>query len=159
MPKFLPAALFLSACCLTGCAGQSTMAVSRPEPPVRITHPPVALIPQPQPVPTRPEKQKTRSGKEKQKVIEVVTDRPLRTSLRTGDRLNISVWREDDLSRIYQIDDHGEIAFPLIGNVKAANASLSNIRTEIADRLRGDYLLNPQVSVELLPPENCGCGR
>lgn len=66
-----------------------------------------------------------------------------------GDVINISVYGEDDLSRLkYRIPDSGQIMFPF-GEVRAQGLSLSELEIQIADGLRGKYLVNPRVSVSM----------
>lgn len=69
--------------------------------------------------------------------------------LGAGDVINISVYGEDDLSRLkYRLPDSGLIMFPF-GEVSALGLSLSNLEARIADGLRGKYLVNPRVSVSM----------
>lgn len=71
-------------------------------------------------------------------------------TLSGNDRLKVTVFGEDDLSGEFELDGAGVLSFPLIGAVEAAGLSARGLETRIADRLRGDYLINPQVSVEVL---------
>lgn len=64
-----------------------------------------------------------------------------------GDRLQITVYRETDLSGTYQVDPQGDLVLPLIGRVRAAKRSIEDIRQEIFQKLLADYLVNPEVSI------------
>ncbi len=66
--------------------------------------------------------------------------------LQTGNRLEIVVYREEDLSGIYEIDPSGKLIFPLIGEVQAAGLEIEKLREELTSRLK-KYLVDPQVSV------------
>lgn len=74
--------------------------------------------------------------------------------LERGDKIHIVVFGHEDLSGDFEVDGAGAISMPLIGNVTAAGASLSELEAAITDRLQPDYLKNPNVSVRLLnyPP-------
>jgi len=63
-----------------------------------------------------------------------------------GDRIEIIVYRHDDLKRTVQIDTSGKITYPLVGDVQAAGVSIFQLRDRIRDGL-SKYIINPQVSV------------
>ncbi|ELP8107634.1 TPA: polysaccharide export protein [Vibrio vulnificus] len=69
--------------------------------------------------------------------------------LGTGDKIEIIVYGEEDLSMKLKIGKAGLVNFPYIGEVKLTGRTPSEIETEIEKRLRGDYLLNPMVTVNL----------
>ncbi|EHV2839831.1 polysaccharide export protein [Vibrio vulnificus] len=69
--------------------------------------------------------------------------------LGTGDKIEIIVYGEDDLSMKLKIGKAGLVNFPYIGEVKLTGRTPSEIETEVENRLRGDYLLNPMVTVNL----------
>lgn len=63
-----------------------------------------------------------------------------------NDKLYISVWRAPDLSLEFIVGPDGKISFPLIGDIDAANKTLSDLKAEITEKLK-EYVENPQVSV------------
>jgi polysaccharide export outer membrane protein len=63
------------------------------------------------------------------------------------DVLDISVFGFPTLSRTAQVDGSGRISYPLIGAVKAGGRTLSELETEIAQKLGDRYLRAPQVTV------------
>lgn len=69
--------------------------------------------------------------------------------LASGDRLRIIVFGQDNLSNIYGVDAAGRIAMPLIGSVEAQGLGLRELERQIEARLRGGYLREPKVSVEV----------
>ena len=73
--------------------------------------------------------------------------------LRYGDEIRISVWGHGDLNQNVQVREDGAFSFPLIGAVKAAGRSLQEIEGEIRERLDRDYIVNPQVTAQLLKAE------
>jgi polysaccharide export outer membrane protein len=64
--------------------------------------------------------------------------------------VRVIVFGEPALSGEFSIEARGAIAIPLIGQVQATGLEPRELQTAIADRLRGDYVNNPQVSVEVL---------
>jgi len=62
------------------------------------------------------------------------------------DVLDISVWKEPDVSRSVPVRPDGKISLPLINDVQAAGLTPGNLATEIAGRLK-KYLNDPQVTV------------
>jgi len=66
------------------------------------------------------------------------------------DKLNIDVFGVEDLSRKeIQTDASGRISFPLVGVVEAAGLTPGELATAIEGKLRGRYVRNPQVTVNL----------
>jgi len=69
--------------------------------------------------------------------------------LGTGDRIEIIVYGEPDMSMKFKVSKSGVVNFPYIGEVVIAGRTPSAIETEIEERLRGDYLLNPMVIINM----------
>lgn len=65
------------------------------------------------------------------------------------DRLIIDVFGVKDLAREVQVDGSGDIVLPLVGRIAAAGKSPFELSEAIADRLRGRYIRDPAVSVNL----------
>lgn len=63
------------------------------------------------------------------------------------DTLKVSVFQVPDLSGEFEVDLTGNIAVPLIGNVKAVDMTASQLQSELTRRLGAKYLQSPQVSV------------
>jgi polysaccharide export outer membrane protein len=63
------------------------------------------------------------------------------------DTLKINVFQVADLSGEFEVDLTGNIAMPLIGNVKAVDKTTQQLRTDLVRRLGAKYLQNPDVSV------------
>ena len=62
------------------------------------------------------------------------------------DILEISVWRNSDLSREVIVRPDGRISLPLIGDVKAVGRTTGELRDAITDKL-GAYKENPTVAI------------
>ena len=70
--------------------------------------------------------------------------------LGSGDRIKVIVFGEEELSGELEVDSTGSVAMPLIGTVRASGRTVRQMENNIADKLRGDYLINPKVSIEVL---------
>jgi len=65
------------------------------------------------------------------------------------DKLDIAVFGVPELSGKFQVDAAARLSLPLAGTVDAAGLTPSELATAIDQRLRGKYVKNPQVSVNL----------
>src|SRR3954471_15922798 len=63
------------------------------------------------------------------------------------DTLKVSVFQVPDLSGDFEVDLTGNIALPLIGNVKAVGLTTNELDQRITQALSAKYLQNPDVSV------------
>lgn len=68
--------------------------------------------------------------------------------VRPRDTLRISVFGFPDLSRELQVNSSGSFQFPLIGMVEADGRTPLSIARDIAARLRGAYVVDPEVTVD-----------
>jgi len=66
-----------------------------------------------------------------------------------GDVLQVTVFGNEDLSRIPTVQTNGAITLPLLGEVPVAGKTLAQVQKEITARLGKDYLVNPQVEVKV----------
>lgn len=67
------------------------------------------------------------------------------------DRIQVTVFRQPDLSGPFALDGEGELALPLVGDIKAGGLTTRALEDEIEKRLvAGGFLVDPQVSVEPL---------
>jgi len=81
------------------------------------------------------------------KVFHEATIQPYR--LDSGDRLRITVFEQQSLSNTYTVDQAGYIAFPLVGQVAARGATVSQLEGVIAQKLKQGYLRDPDVTIEI----------
>ncbi len=65
------------------------------------------------------------------------------------DELKIDVFGVEALSKEMQIDASGRLSFPLVGVVEASGLTPGELATELEKRLRGRYVRDPQVTVNL----------
>jgi protein involved in polysaccharide export with SLBB domain len=66
-----------------------------------------------------------------------------------GDKFDIYVLNEEDLSVTVEVNDEGTIFFPLLGEVQVSGMTPNQIEQEITRKLKGPYLVKPVVSVTM----------
>ena len=72
-------------------------------------------------------------------------------ALDTGDRLQLTVFRHENLSGEFTLDATGSVALPLVGDIAARGRTARELESAIENRLRQDgYLIDPDVSIEVL---------
>jgi len=69
--------------------------------------------------------------------------------LDTGDRLRVFVYGQPNLSRLYMVDQVGNIAIPLIGSVRARGRTTVDLERSIASKLGREFVKDPQVTVDV----------
>jgi polysaccharide export outer membrane protein len=71
--------------------------------------------------------------------------------LDSGDQLRITVFRHEDLSGEFVLDGNGNLALPLIGEVRGGGRTLRELESQIETAFNeGGFLVNPQVGIEVL---------
>ncbi len=70
-------------------------------------------------------------------------------TLDAGDRLRVVVFGQDGLTNSYAVDSAGKITMPLIGAVEARGKTTSDLSGLIVTRLKGGYIREPHVAVEV----------
>src|SRR3954451_15436899 len=69
--------------------------------------------------------------------------------LDAGDKLRVVVYGQEGLTNSYGIDAGGSITMPLIGAVAARGRNRAGLAVEISAKLRGGYIRDPSVAVEI----------
>lgn len=71
--------------------------------------------------------------------------------LASGDVIRINVFGEKDLSiEEIRLNDAGIFSYPFIGDVRAKGKTAAEIEQLLTESLKGDYLIDPRVSVSVL---------
>jgi len=70
--------------------------------------------------------------------------------LGTGDMVRIQVYNEEDLYLEARVSDTGTISYPFLGELQVKGISLAKLEVLITSRLKGDYLINPKVSIDMI---------
>jgi protein involved in polysaccharide export with SLBB domain len=72
------------------------------------------------------------------------------TRLQPGDRIKVTVYGEENLNGVYDIDPSGFVSLPLAGNILAAGRTKLELQRTITARYHSEYLQNPQVTVDIV---------
>jgi len=70
--------------------------------------------------------------------------------LGAGDRLNITVFGEKELSMEVRLSDAGSFLYPFLGEIVAKNKTISDLQMLLTSGLKGGYLVDPKVYVGIL---------
>jgi polysaccharide export outer membrane protein len=70
--------------------------------------------------------------------------------LASGDKIEVKVFGQQELTGEYEIDETGAVPFPLIGQLKAVGLTPRQLERKVANELEGGYLRDPKVSVAVL---------
>ena len=70
-------------------------------------------------------------------------------SLLPGDVISVQIWREEDLSGQFQVDQGGRVILPLLGEKTVTGISPDDLRDQLTEEY-GQYLVNTAVNVVLL---------
>ena len=71
-------------------------------------------------------------------------------TLGVADELRITVFNEPNLSGQFVVNSNGMLSLPLIGETRAAGATIDQLREQITTRFADGYLKNPKVTLEVL---------
>jgi polysaccharide export outer membrane protein len=66
-----------------------------------------------------------------------------------GDRVNIKVYSDPDMSGQYEVNSSGAVSLPLVGDIKAIGLTTHQLEQTIAARMKGKVATEPHVSVEM----------
>jgi polysaccharide biosynthesis/export protein VpsN len=70
--------------------------------------------------------------------------------LGSGDMISIRVLGEDELRRErVRLSDAGTVSFPVLGEIRVKGMTAGGLEEYVTQRLKGRYLLNPQVNVSI----------
>ena len=67
-----------------------------------------------------------------------------------GDRIRITVFGHEDLSGEFTVSESGTVSPPLAGTLTFGRLAVADAERKVVEALRPDYLLNPQVGIEVL---------
>jgi len=65
------------------------------------------------------------------------------------DKISIEVFGVSELNRTVSVDAAGQISMPLAGSIRVAGLTPTQVEDEIEQRLRGRYIREPEVTVNL----------
>lgn len=67
-------------------------------------------------------------------------------ALEAGDVLEVTIWREDDLSGEFLVDETGSVTLPLLGRHEVTGKALAAVRDELIEGYRR-HLNNPSITI------------
>lgn len=71
--------------------------------------------------------------------------------LAPGDKFSIQVFGEPDLTRQeVTLNATGDFSYPFLGTIVAAGLTPLELEELLTDRLGGDYLINPQITISMI---------
>lgn len=70
-------------------------------------------------------------------------------TIQPGDRVQLDIWREDELSGEYSVDERGEVVLPMLGVVRVDRLRPGELRDTLREEY-GEYLRNPSIEVTVL---------
>lgn len=71
-------------------------------------------------------------------------------TLGSGDVIRITVFGQNDLSVETRLSNVGIIRYPFLGDIRLVGKSVNEVERSIDSGLRGDYLVDPSVSVSVI---------
>ncbi|MDR4509906.1 MAG: polysaccharide biosynthesis/export family protein [Candidatus Brocadiaceae bacterium] len=70
-----------------------------------------------------------------------------------GDVLEISVWRQEDLSKSVKVDPYGRIVYPLIGEMEVKGSTVSELYRLLKEGL-SKYYVDPKIAISMISIES-----
>jgi len=89
------------------------------------------------------------SKKQKQIINELNSNVKTSDILGINDLIEIRVYGEKDLTRVYRINSSGVIVYPIVGKIKVIGKSVYEVTEEIEKKLKNKFFKNPQVTIFL----------
>ena len=86
-------------------------------------------------------------------VVEPVPPGPaatVSTLIQPGDRINMIVYGETNLTGIYVVNPSGMLSLPLIGTIRAAGRTRADVEREITAKYSKGYLQEPKVTLAVV---------
>jgi polysaccharide export outer membrane protein len=66
-----------------------------------------------------------------------------------NDLIEITVFDAPEMSRAARVGSDGNLSIPLVGTIKAAGLTSGELQAEIESRLRGKYMVDPHVAIDV----------
>jgi len=74
--------------------------------------------------------------------------------LAPGDSIQVKVYGEDDLSLELNVPANGRVDYAFVGEVELAGKTVRELQQDIIQLLKGDFLIDPKVSVSVVSYRN-----
>ena len=66
-----------------------------------------------------------------------------------GDRLRLKVYDDQNLSGEYEVNSGGFVSIPLVGEVRAAGLTTSQLEKTLTARMKGSIAQDPKINIEI----------
>ena len=73
-----------------------------------------------------------------------------RYELGSGDKISISVYGEEDMTKELILSDAGTISYPFLGEFRAKGLTVGQLEQHITKKLKEGYFIDPRVSVAIV---------
>src|SRR5450759_1855329 len=70
--------------------------------------------------------------------------------IQPGDRIKVTVYGEDSLNGVYDVDPSGNVTGPLAGTVRAAGRTKRELQREISAKYKSEDSQDPKVTVDIV---------
>ena len=70
--------------------------------------------------------------------------------LGAGDTIKIQIYGEPEMGVEAKLSDAGTLVHPVLGEIKAAGLTIGELSAALVEELKGPYLVDPKVSVNIL---------
>ena len=65
----------------------------------------------------------------------------------SGDKLNIQVYKEPDLSGVFAVSTSGKISYPILGEIYVQDMQLDQFKDFLYQKLNEKYVIDPQIEI------------
>ena len=70
--------------------------------------------------------------------------------IQPGDRIKVTVYGEDSLNGVYDVDPSGAVTVPLAGTIRATGRTKGELQRDISAKYKSEYLQDPKVTVDIV---------
>lgn len=112
----------------------------------------VEPAPQPHAAPARQAVAAPLQLQPQQKTTYVIATIPASQALQVGDRLQLDIKNQPELSTELSISPDGKIDLPLFGTIKIAGQTLGAVQAQITAAYASGYFVSPQIALSYLKP-------
>lgn len=110
------------------------------------------LAPQPKAAPARQAVAAPLQLQSQQKTSYVIAAIPATQALQVGDRVQLDIKNQPDLSGELSINEDGKIDLPLFGPIKIVGQTLAAAQAQITSAYASGYFVSPQIALSYLKP-------
>lgn len=136
----------------TAIAPPASTAAPQASPPAEANAKDNDLAPQPKAAPARQAVAAPLQLQSQQKTSYVIAAIPATQALQVGDRVQLDIKNQPDLSGELSINEDGKIDLPLFGPIKIVGQTLAAAQAQITSAYASGYFVSPQIALSYLKP-------